>query len=92
MSIGFYCESPIAGGDLKSGMPNAPAKLSWDGGASAAGRMEVYCESSIAGGDSNQVFQVRPPDFHGTVARPLPGACRFAGQAFDTHEYTLFAE
>ena len=41
------------------------------GGASAAGRMEVYCESPIAGGDSNQVFQVRPPDFHGTVVRSL---------------------
>ena len=41
------------------------------GSASAAGRMEVYCESSIAGGDSNQVFQVRPPDFHGTVVRSL---------------------
>ena len=24
-----YCRSSIAGGDLKSGMPNAPAKLSW---------------------------------------------------------------
>ena len=31
--MGVYCESPIAGGDLKSGMPNAPAGLSWDGGA-----------------------------------------------------------
>ncbi len=52
-------------------MPNAPAGLSWDGGASAAGRMEVYCKSPIAGGDSNQVFQVRPPDFHGMVVRCL---------------------
>ena len=40
-----YCKSPIAGGDLKSGIPNAPAGLSWDGGASAAGRMEVYCSN-----------------------------------------------
>ncbi len=46
--MALYCKSPIAGGDLKSGIPSAPAGLSWDGGASAAGRMEVYYESPAA--------------------------------------------
>ncbi|RKI98628.1 hypothetical protein D7X87_26540, partial [bacterium D16-54] len=35
LNLYAYCKSPIAGGDLKSGMPNAPAGLLWDGGASA---------------------------------------------------------
>ena len=36
-----YFKSAAEGG-INSGMPSAPARFLWDGGASDAGRMEVY--------------------------------------------------
>jgi len=46
-SVDYYRNPPPSGG-INSGMPNAPDGVSWCGGASAGGRMQVYYEGDYA--------------------------------------------